>query len=107
MIPHITELNNTNYQNTIDNNSIVLVDVYTNWCSPCKQLSPVIDEISYLYKDVITVGKIDAELNTDITTEIGIRNVPTILLYKNGEIIDRAYGFITKEKLSEFIDKNL
>ena len=107
MIPQITELTNNNYKETIEGNSMVLVDIYTPWCTSCKTLSPIVDEISYIYKDSITTGKIDAEANQESILDTNTRNVPTLLLYKNGEIVDRLVGIVTKEKLTEFIDKYL
>jgi thioredoxin 1 len=107
MVVYITELNKENY-NTFVGSNLVLVDVWASWCGPCKMISPIVDEISSDYHDKgLSVGKLDADSNREIVTELGVRNIPTILLYKNGEIVDKSTGAVTKQKLVEMIDKQL
>ena len=107
MIYYITELNENNYK-TFTESGLVLIDIKTDWCGPCKMISPLVDEISSDYHDRgLSVGKLDADTNKETVTELGVRNIPTILLYKNGEIVDRSTGAITKQKLVEMIDKHL
>jgi len=106
MVAYITELNKENY-NTFVGSNLVLVDVWAPWCGPCKMISPIVDEISSDYQGRLSVGKLDADSNRETITELGVRNIPTILLYKNGEIVDRSTGAITKQKLVEIIDKHL
>jgi thioredoxin 1 len=83
------------------------VDVWASWCGPCKMISPIVDEISSDYQGRLSVGKLDADSNRETITELGVRNIPTILLYKNGEIVDKSTGVVTKQKLVEMIDKQL
>ena len=107
MIAYITELNENNYK-TFTESGLVLIDVKADWCGPCKMISPLVDEISSEYHDKgLSVGKLDADSNREIVTELGVRNIPTILLYKNGEIVDKSTGAVTKQKLVELIDKHL
>ena len=107
MVAYITELNENNYK-TFTESGLVLIDIKTDWCGPCKMISPLVDEISSDYHDKgLSVGKLDADTNKETVTELGVRNIPTILLYKNGEIVDRSTGAITKQKLVEMIDKHL
>jgi thioredoxin 1 len=107
MVAYITELNDQNYK-TFTESGLVLIDIKTDWCGPCKMISPLVDEISSDYHDKgLSVGKLDADTNKETITELGVRNIPTILLYKNGEIVDRSTGAITKQKLVEMIDKHL
>jgi thioredoxin 1 len=107
MVAYITELNENNYK-TFTESGLTLVDVWAPWCGPCKMISPLVDEISSDYHDRgLSVGKLDADTNKETVTELGVRNIPTILLYKNGEIVDRSTGAITKQKLVEMIDKHL
>lgn len=107
MVAYITELNDQNYK-TFTESGLVLIDIKTDWCGPCKMISPLVDEISSEYHDKgLSVGKLDADTNKETITELGVRNIPTILLYKNGEIVDRSTGAITKQKLVEMIDKHL
>ena len=106
MVAYITELNEQNYK-TFTEGELVLVDVWATWCGPCKMISPIVDEISSDYQGRLSVGKLDADANRETVTELGVRNIPTILLYKNGEIVDKSTGSVTKQKLVEMIDKYL
>jgi thioredoxin 1 len=107
MIAYITELNENNYKSFTES-GLTLVDVWAPWCGPCRMISPLVDEISSDYHDKgLSVGKLDADTNKETITELGVRNIPTILLYKNGEIVDKSTGAITKQKLVEMIDKHL
>jgi len=106
MVSFITELNSENFEN-ITQNEFTLVDVKTEWCGPCRQLSPIIDQLSIDYQGRLTVGKLDADQNKEILSKLGVRNIPTILLYKNGEIVEKSVGMTTKEKLSELIEAHL
>ena len=106
MVAYITELNEQNYK-TFTEGELVLVDVWATWCGPCKMISPIVDEISSDYQGRLSVGKLDADANRETVTELGVRNIPTILLYKNGEVVDKSTGAITKQKLVEMIDKYL
>ena len=106
MIAYITELTDSNFYD-FTKSGLVLVDVHAVWCQPCKQISPIIDDISTEFIGKISVGKLDADEYPDIITELGIRSIPTLLLYKDGEIIERKTGLIAKQKLSEMIEKHL
>jgi len=106
MVAYITELNETNYDEFVSE-GIVLVDVWATWCGPCKAISPIIDQISEEYKDRIKVGKFDADANREKVMALGVRNIPTLFLYKDGQIVDQMSGGGTKSKFTEFIDKHL
>lgn len=106
MIAYITELNEENYDGFVSD-GIVLVDVWAAWCGPCKAISPIIDEISSDYNGRIKVGKCDADANREKVMSLGVRNIPTLFLYKNGQIVDQMSGGGTKSKFTEFIDKHL
>jgi thioredoxin 1 len=106
MIAYITELNEQNYKSFTDN-GLVLVDIKAEWCGPCKVIGPLVDQISSDYHGQILVGKLDADGARDLITELGVRNIPTLLLYKNGEIVERNTGMITKEKIEELINNHL
>ncbi len=106
MISYITELTDTNYKNFTDK-GLVLVDIKAEWCGPCKTLSPIIDRISSEYHGKISVGKLDADESSEIISELGVRNIPTVLLYKNGEIVERNTGMVSEVKLKEMINSHL
>jgi len=114
MIAYITELNTENFESFIKN-ELALVDVWAPWCGPCKMISPIVDEISNTYHGKLSVGKLSADENRDIVASLGVRNIPTILLYKNGELVKDENGVveklvgssINKEKLAEFVERQL
>lgn len=106
MVAYISELNSETYDD-FTSEGIVLIDVWTPWCGPCKTISPIIDEISAEYLGKIKVGKMEADSNRDKIMSLGIRNIPTILIYKDGEIVERSTGSSSKEKLTDLIDLQL
>lgn len=106
MVAFITELNDTNYNDFIKE-GVVLVDIWAEWCGPCKQISPIVDEISVDFKDRVSVGKLDADKNREILGELGVRNIPTILIFKNGEMVDKNVGMTSKSALEDLLNKHL
>ena len=107
IIVNVTDLNDSNF-NDFTNEGISLVDVWAPWCGPCKMIGPVIDKLSSDYKDSdIKFGKLNADDNSEIVRNLGVRNIPTILIYKNGEIVDRTVGMVSEGQLKELIDNQL
>ena len=83
----------------------VLLDCFTEWCMPCKMLSPIISEIAKENKELI-VGKIDLEKNQDIAEKFHITGIPVLFLFKNGEVLDTKVGSASKEEILKFLEKN-
>lgn len=86
---------------------LVVIDFWAEWCGPCKMVGPIIDQLSEEYKDRVVVGKIDVDNNDEATSKYGIRNIPTVLFIKNGEVVDKVVGAGAKILFSEKIEKNL
>lgn len=82
----------------------VLIDFWAEWCGPCKMISPIISQVAEEYDGKLTVAKCDVEECEDIAAEMGIRNIPTLLFFKDGQIIDRLVGAVNKTKIQEKID---
>ena len=79
----------------------LVVDFWATWCGPCRMIAPIIAKLAEKYDGKITVGKCDVEENDDLAAEYGIRNIPTILFFKNGEAVDKIVGAQTEAKLEE------
>ena len=85
----------------------VLVDFWAVWCGPCRMVGPVVEEIAKDYEGKAIVGKVDVDNNPEVASKFGIRNIPTILFMKNGEIVDKQVGAAQKAQLTEKLDAML
>ena len=87
----------------INSETPVLVEVWAEWCGPCKQLAPLVEEAAEEFKDVIKVCKMDVDANRETAAEYGIRSIPTLMIFTNGENTGTEIGALTKQQLDEFI----
>ncbi|MFP4069829.1 MAG: thioredoxin [Opitutales bacterium] len=100
MSANITELDNTNFDSTIKGASVpVLVDFWAPWCGPCKAIAPILEELSAEMGDEVKVCKVNVDNNSEIAGKYEIRAIPTILVFKNGEIADTVVGLTSKDDL--------
>ena len=96
--------NDENIQEIIKSGQPVVVDFWAEWCGPCKAVSPIIDELAEEYKGKVVIGKYDVDDGGDFMVDYGIRNIPTILFFKDGELKDRNVGSIAKDALKAKVD---
>ncbi len=92
------------FNETISSNKVVVVDFWAEWCGPCKAISPIIDELATEFDGKALVGKVDVDDNVEVCEKYGIRNIPTLLFFKNGELVDKVVGAAQKAQLKEKID---
>jgi len=85
----------------------VLVDYWAEWCGPCKMIAPILEEISGEYSDKLTIAKLDVDQNQATSMKYGIRGIPTLMLFKEGDIVATHVGALTKSQLAAFIDSNV
>ena len=99
-------LNENNFDNTVAN-GLVLVDFWATWCGPCKMLAPTIDAIATEYKDRVVVGKVDVDENEALARRFGIMSIPTLFLFKDGEVVEKLVGYRLKTELEQLLNKYL
>ena len=97
-------ITNENFASLKGGNLPLVVDFWATWCGTCRMVAPIISELAEKYDGKIVVGKCDVEENEDLAAEFGIRNIPTILFFKNGEVVDKLIGAQAKPKFEEKFD---
>ena len=101
------EITDSNFNDVISKNKTVLVDFWAEWCGPCRIIGPVIEELANEYEGKAIIGKLDIDSNQESSVKYGVRSIPTILTFKDGEIVDRQVGAVPKEILKNVIDSQL
>ena len=94
-------------ENVIKKGQPIIVDFWAEWCGPCKQIGPILEEISEEYSDKITIGKLDVDENPETPQKYGVRGIPTIMIFKDGRLIDQKVGSLPKSIINEWIESNL
>ena len=85
----------------------VLVDYWAEWCGPCKMIAPILDEVATAYDGKLKIAKMNVDENREIPAKFGIRGIPTLMLFKNGELAATKVGALSKSQLTAFIDSNI
>ena len=100
-------ITNENFSTLKNGNLPLVVDFWATWCGPCRMVSPIISELAEVYDGKVVVAKCDVEENEDLAAEFGIRNIPTILFFKGGEVVNKLVGAQSRAKIQEAIDQLL
>ena len=99
------EITDSNFKTEVlDKEGVAVLDFWAEWCGPCRMIAPIIDKLSEEYKGKALIGKVNVDNNPDITVKYGIRSIPTILVFKNGEVVNRHVGVTTQANLAQMID---
>jgi len=99
------ELTDSNFDElALNSDKPALVDFWAVWCGPCRMITPIVEELYEEYKDKAIIGKVNVDENNGIASKFGIRNIPTILFLKNGEIVDKQVGATSKAVLKQKLD---
>lgn len=103
-----TTVNDSNFEEIVlKSERPVMVDFWAEWCGPCKMMLPVVEEISKEFEGKITVAKVDVDSSQSTAAKFGIRNIPTLLFFKDGAVVDKQVGAVPKKSLVEKINKLL
>lgn len=102
---NIIEVSDDNFQETvIDSEMPILLDFWAEWCGPCKMIAPVLEELASEYGEKLKICKMDVDANPETAPKYGIRGIPTLILFNNGDVAGTKVGALSKSQLSEFID---
>jgi len=101
------EITDSNFEEIINSEKPVLVDFWAEWCGPCKMIGPLVEELANEFEGKAIIGKVDVDANPEVSAKFGIRSIPTLLVFKGGEIVDKQVGAVPKSVLSEKIEAQL
>jgi len=104
----IIQVSDDTFDNDVlKNDKSVLVDFYADWCGPCKMVAPILEEISNEMKDKLVIAKHNIDDNPNVPTRYGVRGIPTMLLFKDGKLVDTKVGAIPKKNIKEWLDSKI
>ena len=102
------EFTDTNFSNEVlESDGVAVIDFWAEWCGPCRMLTPIIEDLHKEYDGKVKVGKLNVDQNPEVSMKYGVRSIPTILIVKNGEVVDKHVGVTTKQALAAKIDAQL
>ena len=98
------EINDANYKELLESGKPVVIDFWAPWCGPCRSIAPIIEELATAYEDRVIIGKYNVDDDTDLGVEYGIRNIPTLLFFKDGNMVEKHVGTITRDALTAKVE---
>jgi thioredoxin 1 len=102
------EVTDANFKQEVIGSTVpVLLDFWAEWCGPCKMIAPVVEQLATEYQGKLKVGKVDVDSNQQTAMQFGIRSIPTLLIFKNGKVVDQIVGAVPKAALAEKVSKHL
>jgi thioredoxin 1 len=102
------EVNDANFEvEVLQSDKVVLVDFWAAWCGPCRMVAPIVEELATEYDGKAVIGKLDVDNNPSVSSALGIRNIPTILIFKGGKVVDKQVGVAPKEVLAAKLEAHM
>ncbi|MGI4824158.1 MAG: thioredoxin [Janthinobacterium lividum] len=101
------EITDANFEQFIQSDKPVLIDFWAEWCGPCRMVGPVVEELATEYEGRAIVGKLDVDANPQVSSKLGVRSIPTLLVFKNGQLIDKQVGAVPKHVLAQKLEAHL
>ena len=102
------QLTDSNFKETVlDVKKVALVDFWAEWCGPCRMIGPMVEELSHQYQDTVVIGKLNVDDNPEVAMQYGIRSIPTILIFKDGQLVDKQIGVVPKSVLENKLKAQL
>ena len=101
------KMTDANFEELVNSGKPMVLDFWAEWCGPCRMVGPIIDELATEYEGRVTIGKMDVDNNNDVVAQFGIRNIPTVLFFKDGKMVDKVVGATAKDKFVEKIEAML
>jgi thioredoxin 1 len=103
-VQHVTD---STFEQLVKSPTPVLVDFWAEWCMPCKRIAPTVEQLATDYAGRLTVAKMNVDENPDVPTRFGIRGIPTLMLFKGGELVDQRVGAVDKDTIQKMVDSHL
>lgn len=107
MAKSVVEATDKNFEELIASDKPVLVDFWAEWCGPCRMVAPVVEELAKDYEGRATIAKLDVDSNPEVSFKYGIRSIPTLMFFKNGQVVDKIIGATTKSVLAKKLEAQL
>lgn len=101
------EITDSNFEEILKSDQPILVDFWAEWCGPCKMIGPLVEELAGDYDGKAVIGKVNVDENPNMSAKFGIRSIPTLLVFKGGEVVDKQIGAVPKQVLADKIDAQM
>jgi thioredoxin 1 len=104
---NIQTVTDSSFEQLVKSPTPVLIDFWAEWCMPCKRIAPTVEQMATDYAGKLTVGKMNVDENPGVPVRFGIRSIPTLMLFKNGELVDSVVGAVDKDTIKKMVDSHL
>ena len=103
----IQQLTDANFESVVNGGKPVFIDFWAAWCGPCRMIAPIVEELAPSYQGKAVIAKMDVDANPTVPQKLGVTSIPTLMMFKDGKLVDRAVGAMPRNEVQKFIDRNL